>query len=84
MSAMPHPAVFSGTPSLVASNPTGDAEEARYLLIPSNGTPRWVRDPEQATAFASMREATRMALRLPSALRPFGMLRDIEISARHH
>lgn len=81
---MPHAAAFAGTPSLVATHPNGEAGGARYLLIPSDGDPRWVADPEQATAFASMREATRMALRLPAGLRPFGMPRDIEINARRH
>lgn len=84
MSITPHPATFAAIPSLVATNPSGDADKARYLLIPSDAAPRWVSDPEQATAFVSMREATRMALRLPATLRPFGMLRDIEISARRH
>lgn len=84
MSAMPHPAAFAGTPSVVATNPPGDPAQARYLLIPSGGQTLWVDDPAQATAFASMREATRMAMRLPASLRSFGMPRDVEISARRH
>ena len=34
-----------------------------------------------ATAFPSMREAARMAVALPSGLRAFGLLRDIEVDA---
>ena len=53
----------------------------RYLLMADNGRLEWTQDPSAATAFASMREAARMALRLPATLRAFGLLRDIEVDA---
>jgi hypothetical protein len=53
----------------------------RYLVVAENGRYEWTNDPSKATAFASMREAARMALRLPATLRAFGLLRDIEVDA---
>jgi hypothetical protein len=49
----------------------------RYLHVTDGGF-EWVGDPEAATPFASMREAARMAVRLPSGQRAFG------IPAQHH
>ena len=46
---------------------------ATYLLLSEAGAPDWTGDPRRATVFASLREATRMALRLPSSLRAFGL-----------
>jgi hypothetical protein len=74
---------ISSSPALV-TRPCERDDAARYLLIAPEGGPRWVHDPEQATAFASMREATRMALRLPSALRAFGLPRAPELGAQLH
>jgi hypothetical protein len=71
------------SPALV-TRPCDRDDAARYLLVAPEGGPRWVHDPEQATAFASMREATRMALRLPAALRAFGLPRGPEVGARPH
>ena len=66
----------------VVSRATGAATFGdRYLVLADAGRVEWTADPRQATAFASMREAARMALRLPSALRAFGLLRDIEVDA---
>jgi hypothetical protein len=67
-------------PALVARTERPDFE--RYLLVTSSGAPVWVDDPEAATAFASMREAARMAMRLPAALRAFGLPRDAELAVR--
>lgn len=71
----------SPTPALVAKSAVADHMEDRYLLMTEAGVPLWVADPEIATPFASMREATRMAMRLPAASRAFGMPRNVEISA---
>jgi len=49
------------------------AHADRYLHLIDGGGFEWVMTPEDATPFASMREATRMALRLPSNQRAFGV-----------
>ena len=64
-------------PALVARTEASDG--ATYLLMAA-GAPQWVRDPFAASTFASMREATRMALRLPSGLRAYGLPRDAELA----
>ncbi|WP_293678660.1 hypothetical protein [uncultured Phenylobacterium sp.] len=69
---VPHPAIVART------DPGRDAE--RYLLEMPAGSLRWIEDPEAATAFASMREATRMAMRLPAAQRAYGLPRDAELA----
>jgi hypothetical protein len=46
---------------------------ATYLLLSDSGAPDWTGDLRCATIFTSMREATRMALRLPSSLRAYGL-----------
>ncbi len=51
-----------------------------YLQLSEDGSQRWVRDPGAATSFASMRDATRMAVRLPAALRAYGLPRDSELT----
>ena len=60
-----HPAVVARTDS------TLDTE--RYLLVMPAGRAIWVEDPDFATAFASMREATRVATRLPACQRAYGL-----------
>jgi hypothetical protein len=55
-------------------------ERAVYLMLTPQGQPAWTHDPATATAFSSMREATRMAMRLPANLRAFGLLRDVEVT----
>jgi hypothetical protein len=50
-----------------------------YLQISTEGPPRWTHDPEAATAFVSMREASRAAARLPSALCAYSMPREVEL-----
>jgi hypothetical protein len=73
---------FTTQQMALVSRATGAAHFGdRYLILADNGRFEWTQDPSQATAFASMREAARMALRLPAALRAFGLLRDIEVDA---
>jgi hypothetical protein len=54
---------------------------ASYLLLSGAGAPDWTPDPGRATVFSSLREATRMALRLPSSLRAFGLPCGAEMMA---
>ena len=63
-------------PAVVSKAARGDAE---YLRLTPNGAKVWVADPAMATAFESMREAARMALRLPAVERAFGMPLEIEL-----
>ena len=58
--------------ALVAKTDIGTDNE-RYLLVTPAGASDWVADPAAATPFISMREAMRMAMRLPSSLRAFGV-----------
>ena len=60
----PHPAIVSRQGSSAAG-------QGQYLLLIETGAPRWTDDPEHATAFESMREAMRAAIRLPSGLRAY-------------
>lgn len=66
--------------ALVSRAQTRPNEEASYLMLTPQGQPAWTHDPEHATAFASMREATRAAMRLPASLRAFGLLRGMEVA----
>lgn len=59
-------------PAVVAKAAIGAIPE-HYLQLTPAGAQVWVSDPGAATAFASMREATRMAMRLPAALRAFSL-----------
>lgn len=72
MLASVHPAVVAKTDNATHAE--------RYLLVRPAGQPAWVEDPGQATPFASMREAMRMAMRLPAALRAYGVPRDAGLS----
>ncbi len=65
-------------PAVVAR--TGQDDTQAYLRI-TGGATVWVADPAAASTFASMREAARMALRLPSGLRAFGLPREPAVSA---
>jgi hypothetical protein len=49
-----------------------------FLMISPSGEQNWVADTARATPFASVREATRHALRLPARFRAFGLLRRCE------
>ena len=66
--------------ALVARPVMGQAAAASYLQVAPGGEPVWVADPQAATPFASMREAARMALRLPANLRAYGLPRQAELS----
>ena len=59
---VPHPALVSrpGAP-------------ASYLMLTPAGQADWTLDPSSATPFASMREATRAALRLPSSVKAYSL-----------
>ena len=71
MSVLPSPvAVAAGA---IVSKVDPVAHAARYLLVTDGGGLEWIGDPEAATPFASMREAARMAVRLPSGQRAFGV-----------
>jgi hypothetical protein len=77
---MPKQHTQTTTPSaLVTRAPISGAEQ--YLQLTPAGQFAWTPDPRLATAFPSMREAARMAVALPSGLRAFGLLRDIEVDA---
>ena len=69
-----HPAVVARTDLA--------AQAERYLVVLPAGPSRWVNDPEAATAFPSMREATRMAMRLPAIHRAYGLPREAELAVR--
>lgn len=49
--------------------------EPIFLAISPTGDHDWVADPSRATPFETVREATRLAMRLPSRLKAFGLLR---------
>jgi len=69
------------TPAVVSRPPIHAREPIRYLVA-SDAAAQWTDDPLAATAFASMREAARAALRLPSAVRAFGLPLQSELTAR--
>jgi hypothetical protein len=52
---------------------------AQYLQRTPGGEVRWTDDPDVATAFGSMRDAMREAMRLPSTLRAFALPRKAEL-----
>ncbi|TAJ69820.1 MAG: hypothetical protein EPO51_20030 [Phenylobacterium sp.] len=70
---------FTSNPAVVARTDQGSDAES-YLLVMPAGRAIWVGDPEAATAFTSMREATRMATRLPACQRAYGLPREAELS----
>jgi hypothetical protein len=75
MSMMPNAKAFLGAlpTGAVVSKVDPVAHADRYLHLMDGGGIEWVGDVEEATPFASMREATRMALRLPAGQRAFGV-----------
>lgn len=77
---MPAFTQIASHPALVSRPQQRADEQAIYLKLSPDGLPSWTNDPETATAFASMREATRAAMRLPSSLRAFSLLRDAEVT----
>lgn len=60
-------------PAIVSRKELFPQAHESYLVVDPNGVAQWIDDPERATAFDSMREAARMALRLPAALKAFGV-----------
>jgi hypothetical protein len=70
----------SPAPALVAKAHGAALSENRYLRLSPDGAAAWVDDPKWATAFPSMREATRAAFRLPASLRAYGLPRASELS----
>lgn len=64
--------------ALVSRAPIRRGDVDLYLRVSASGPPTWVDEPEAATPFPSMREATRASLRLPGALRAFALPRDVE------
>ena len=49
------------------------ADGPAYLRLFPDGSQDWVDDSAAATPFATLREATRHAARLPAKLRAFGL-----------
>jgi hypothetical protein len=70
------------TPALVARPSLRAIDPSQYLLMSPEGTAAWVGDPAAATAFESMREAMRAALRLPGSVRAFALPRGVELAAQ--
>ena len=68
--------------AIVSKAPVKRGDADLYLRFATNGAPTWVDEPSAATAFATMREATRASARLPGALRAFALPRDVECLAR--
>ena len=66
--------------ALVARTDVRPGAPPCYLVLSEAGAADWTADPGRATAFASMREAARMALRLPASVRAYGLPRPAEIS----
>lgn len=73
MQSLQHPEA-EPRPSLVAKIQRQSGGAEAYLQVAAAGRlPVWVTDPESATAFVSLREAMRVALRLPAHHRAFGV-----------
>lgn len=68
-------------PAIVAK--TDYAHRDSYLRLTPAGQALWTDDPASATPFVSMKEAFRMAARLPSSLRAFSLPRPTEPATRH-
>ena len=71
MSSLNRPAV------VVRSNIVPEGVD-RYLRLAENGGSSWIEDLAEATVFNSMRDAARVAARLPARLRAFGLPRGAE------
>jgi hypothetical protein len=76
VTASAHAAIVA-RPALQGDKPDG------YLRLDAHGQPNWTKDPADATAFVSMREAARAAFRLPAGLRAYGLPRSLELSLAH-
>jgi hypothetical protein len=71
---LPHGAVVARNDRVV--------HHERYLYMTPEGRPAWVDDPDTATAFETMREATRMASRLPAVAQAYGLPIEPEWTGR--
>jgi hypothetical protein len=60
-------------PAIVARHVRTGGAADEYLVLAPDGAASWTADTRIATAFASMREATRAALRLSGAGPTFGL-----------
>lgn len=60
-------------PAVVSRAPAHAHDAVEYLKLRADGPIAWTADLAAATAFPSMREATRAALRLPSTVRAFSL-----------
>ncbi|HZZ66879.1 MAG TPA: hypothetical protein VFE18_01785 [Phenylobacterium sp.] len=67
-------------PALISRTEIRAGAPAAYLMLTAAGAADWTSDPRLATAFPSMREAARMALRLPANLRAYGLPLSGEVS----
>lgn len=65
--------------AIVSRSDVGPLARGRYLQLTGSGASCWTDDAEAATAFESMREALRAAVRLPAALRAYGVPRHAEL-----
>jgi hypothetical protein len=61
------------TPALVSRQGGRSDDTGQYLYIAPDGCLAWTSRSEAATVFTCMKEAMRMAIRLPGSLRAFGL-----------
>jgi hypothetical protein len=69
--------------ALVARTEVRPGVAASYLFLMPDGRADWTPDAGRATTFASLREAARMALRLPASVRAYGVPRRLEMTPAH-
>ncbi len=74
--------LISDHAAVVTHAPAHPYDAVEYLEVRDKGPLVWTRDLSAATAFPSMREATRAALRLPGALRAFSLPLRGELTSR--
>lgn len=67
-------------PAVVTRSSGRPVDSGQYLSLVDDRLPVWTEDLASATAFNSMREATRVALRLPGSIRAFALPLEIERS----
>ena len=70
---MATPLQTTSTPAVVIRPGQRAYDPDQYLRLAPGASPGWTTNPAAATSFESMREATRAALHLPSALRAFSI-----------
>ena len=76
--------VVASRAAVVSKPAFGRTDPSQYLKVDQEGRSAWVTDPLAATVFPSMRDATRMAVRLPSGLRAYGLPLEVEVDAFRH